>query len=171
LGLLGFPPHSIARDLDNPYLHKFVHQFRGKTGQKIVPKKGGYEEIVRLLTAGRALAFLADQYAGSKGCWVTFFGRPASTHKAIALFALGHDARVIVSSAQRLDRPLRYAIRLHAVTDVRDGGPEVRGVRELTQWYTSAFESMIRQAPEQYWWLHRRWKDRRSSRQAARAAA
>lgn len=171
LGLLGFPTYSVARDLDNPYLHNYLQRFRGATGQHIVPKKGGYDEIVACLEQGRALGLLADQYAGSKGCWVNFFNRPASAHKAIALFALGHNAQVLVSAAvRRGGEPLRYTMHLHAATDVRAGGPEVGGVRELTQWYTSAFEEMIRQAPEQYWWLHRRWKDHRAARKASKAA-
>lgn len=171
LGLLGFPTYSVARDLDNPHLHDFIHKFRGQTGQQIVPKKGGYDQIVSLLSRRETMAFLADQYAGSKGCWVTFFGRPASAHKAIALFALNHQARVLVSAARRVERPLHFEIELHGVALVGSGAAEVQGVRELTQWYSSVFESMIRRAPEQYWWLHRRWKDKRRSPAARRAAA
>ena len=85
LGILGFPTYTVARPLDNPYLHAFVNRFRGATGQHIVPTKGGYDQILAVLRSGGTMAFLADQYAGSKGCWVTFFGRPASAHKAIAL--------------------------------------------------------------------------------------
>lgn len=170
LGLLGFPTFSVARDLDNPYLHEFVNDFRGRTGQYIIPKKGGYEQILAALAARGAMAFLADQYAGAKGCWVTFFGRPASTHKAIALLALEHQARVFVGSARRAGAPLQYVLEIGAEADTRSGRPEVSGVRELTGWYTGELERLIRRAPEQYWWLHRRWKDSRPAARRRRAA-
>ena len=78
LGILGFPTYTIARTLDNQFLDRFLNDFRGKTGQHIIPKNGGYDRIVEVLSAGGAMTFLADQYAGAKGCWVEFFGRPAS---------------------------------------------------------------------------------------------
>jgi len=101
---------------------------------------------------------------------VTFFGRPASTHKAIALLALEHQAPLLVGIGRRLHEPLHYELGLWAVTDSKTHPPEAAGVRELTQWYTSQFEDMIRQTPEQYWWLHRRWKDNRPAKRRAKAA-
>lgn len=164
LGLLGFPSFTVARNLDNPYLDRFVGRFRGASGQYMIPKNGGYEQILQVLAAGGTMAFLADQYAGPKGCWVEFFGRPASAHKAIALLALEHDAPIMVCSARRLDRPLQFEVTLSAVADPREAGGEAASVRQLTQWYTSQVERIIRQAPDQYWWLHRRWKDPRPPR-------
>ncbi len=92
LGVLGFPTYTVARTLDNPYLDAFLNDFRGRTGQHIIPKNGGYDQIVDVLARGGTMTFLADQYAGPKGCWVEFFGRPASAHKAIALLALDNNA-------------------------------------------------------------------------------
>lgn len=170
LGLLGFPAYTVARPLDNPYLHQFVNRFRRVTGQHILPKKGGYEQIVDALSRGATMAFLADQYAGSKGCWVEFFGRPASVHKAISLFSLNSDAPMLIGSARRTGKPLHYEMTLHGVADPRDLADEPDAVRRLTQWYTSELERAIRRAPEQYWWVHRRWKDNRPARRRRRAA-
>jgi KDO2-lipid IV(A) lauroyltransferase len=167
LGLLGFPSFTVARNLDNPYLDRFVGRFRGASGQYMIPKNGGYDQILQVLAAGGTMAFLADQYAGPKGCWVEFFGRPASAHKAIALLALEHDAPIMVCSARRLERPLQFEVTLSAIADPREAGDEAGSVRQLTQWYTSQVERMIRQAPDQYWWLHRRWKDPRPPRKSA----
>jgi KDO2-lipid IV(A) lauroyltransferase len=164
LGVLGFPTHSVARKLDNPYLDRFVNRFRGATGQYIIPKKGGYDQILEVLGSGGVITFLADQYAGRKGCWVEFFGRPASAYKAIALLALSNDGPVVVSYSKRLGRPLQFELATTAVMDPRDASDEVAGVKELTQWYTSRLEDIIRQNPEQYWWIHRRWKDTRAPR-------
>ena len=107
---------------------------------------------------------LADQAAGDKGCWVPFFGREASAHKAIALFSLHHDAPVVVGGCRRIGGPLEYELSMEAVADPRAGSPEVAGVRELTTWYTAQLERIVRRAPEQYWWLHRRWKDNRPAK-------
>ena len=116
------------------------------------------------------MTLLADQYAGRKGCWVEFFGRPASAHKAIALLALDNDCPVFVTSARRLDRPLRFELAIREVADpqqVREMGT----IRDVTQWYTSHLEDMIRRTPEQYWWIHRRWKDTRKRRRSKKKVA
>lgn len=172
LGILGFPTYTVARALDNPFLDRFVNRFRGVSGQFMIPKNGGFDQIQEVLGRGGTMTFLADQYAGDKGCWVEFFGRPASAHKAIALLALSNDAPMVVGYCRRLDRPLEFELAVHAVTDPRDVGDEVASVRQLTQWYTTGLEEIIRQAPNQYWWLHRRWKEnrRRQKRQENKAA-
>lgn len=171
LGILGFPTYTVARALDNPFLDRFVSRFRGITGQRLIPKNGGYEQILDVLAHAGTMALLADQYAGAKGCWVQFFGRPASAHKAIALLALENDAPVAICSNRRLDRPLHFIMDTFAILDPRQPSESTGGVRELTQWYTSRLEDMIRLAPEQYWWLHRRWRDPRPPRQARKKAA
>lgn len=164
LAVLGFPTHTVARTLDNRYLDRFVNRFRGGTGQHMIPKKGGFDQILDVLARGGTMTFLADQYAGPKGCWVEFFGRPASAHKAIALLALDNDAPVAICSARRIGPPLHIELGTTATVDPRDAGDEVGSIRELTQWYTRCLEQIIRRTPQQYWWLHRRWKDTRKSR-------
>jgi KDO2-lipid IV(A) lauroyltransferase len=171
LAILGFPTYTVARTIDNPYVDSFLNRFRSRTGQHMIPKDGGYDQIVEVLARGQMMSFLADQYAGSRGCWVEFFGRPASTHKAIALFALSHDAPLVVGYARRKNRPLHYDMIIQSVADPRSGEEHVSSVPRLTQWYTSELERAIRAAPEQYWWLHRRWKDTRRPKQKQKQAA
>jgi KDO2-lipid IV(A) lauroyltransferase len=156
-GVLGFPTYAVARNLDNPYLHDFVTRFRGMTGQHIIPKKD-YQKILAVLAGGGVLTILGDQYAGDKGCWVNFFGRPASTHKAIAVLSLEHGAPLTVAYARRLGRPLHFQMKVHAMADPRLPGQPAGSVFELTQWYANRLEEIVRLAPEQYWWVHRRWK-------------
>ena len=171
LGLLGFSTYTVARNLDNPYLDRFLNRFRGATGQHIISKNGGYEEILQVMGSGGTMAFLADQYAGPKGCWVQFFGRPASAHKAIALLALEYDAPIAVCCAQRRDRPMQFEMKVAGIADPRQSSEGVASLQQLTQWYSSCLEQMIRAAPEQYWWLHRRWKDPRPARRIPSKAA
>jgi Kdo2-lipid IVA lauroyltransferase/acyltransferase len=170
LGILGFPTHTVARTLDNPYLDRFVNEFRGATGQHIIPKNGGFDRILEVLAGGGTMTFLADQYAGPKGCWVEFFGRPASAHKAIALLALENNAKMSVCGSLRCGRPMRFELHNYATIDPQEVGNSVGTVRDLTQWYSSRLEDLIRQAPDQYWWLHRRWKDTREKKPAKKAA-
>lgn len=171
LGLLGFPTYTVARTLDNPYLDRFVNQFRGVTGQSIIPKDGGSTQAVQVMEAGGTMTLLADQYAGLKACWVDFFGRPASAYKTIALLALEHNAPVAVCGVRRLGKPLQFEMKLVAMIDPQDVSNNVGTIHELTQWYTSRIEEMVREAPEQYWWLHRRWKDPRPQRKSHAKAA
>src|SRR6266404_444301 len=98
LGLLGFTTHAVARPLDNPYLDRFLRSFREKTGQKILAKKGDFDQMQALLDRGGVIATLADQDAGQRGLFVDFFGRPASTHKAIALMALEYQVPIVVAT-------------------------------------------------------------------------
>lgn len=161
LGMFGFPTYTIARPLDNPYLNRYLNEFRGRTGQCILSKNGSAGQIQDVLNRGGILALLGDQYAGSKGCWIEFFGRPASCHKAIALFALNNDAPAMFGYAQRNGKPLHMLLVAESVLDPREVGSEMQSVPAITKWYTERLEHTIRQAPEQYWWLHRRWKDTR----------
>jgi KDO2-lipid IV(A) lauroyltransferase len=158
LGLFGFPSHSIARPLDNPFLERFVSRLRGRTGQQMVPKDGGGDEITRVLRNKGIVGLLGDQAAGRKGCWVQFFGRPASTHKAVAVLPLGAEAPLVVCFARRLGEPLQYELSLEGVADPAEPGFVHRDVAGLAQWYTSCLEQVIRRRPDQYWWVHRRWK-------------
>ncbi|MFN9550745.1 MAG: lysophospholipid acyltransferase family protein, partial [Pirellulaceae bacterium] len=170
-GLLGLPSSNIARPLDNPHINAFVAQFRAQGGQFLIPKNGSSFLIERHLRAGGTLGLLADQDAGSKGCWVDFLGRPASCHKALALFTLSTGAPMMVFSNIRL-RPLHFRMRLEVIADPLVGGTCCEGVRQLTGWYNDRLAEAILRTPEQYWWLHRRWREPppRASRTWNRAA-
>jgi Kdo2-lipid IVA lauroyltransferase/acyltransferase len=171
LGILGFPTYTVARTLDNVYIDRFVNQFRGKTGQHMIPKNGGADQIERVLSNNGTMTFLADQYAGAKGCWVDFFGRPASAYKAIALLALQYNAVMAVSAATRKNKPMHFHMHNYAMADPQAIDSNLGTLRELTQWYTTRLEELIRRTPNQYWWLHRRWKDTREPKQKKRQAA
>jgi KDO2-lipid IV(A) lauroyltransferase len=158
MGLFGFPTYAVARPLDNRFLDRFVKSFREAKGQHILPKQGSADEIAELLAHNRTLSVLGDQHAGPKGLWVDFFGAPASTHKAIALFALTNQAPVAVGYGRRLAGPLQYEMGVEAIADSAELRAETRDTLALTQWFTGVLEGLIRRAPEQYWWVHRRWK-------------
>jgi KDO2-lipid IV(A) lauroyltransferase len=159
LGLLGYPTFSVARKLDNPYLNEFIGNFRGQTGQYIIDKNEGYEDILTVLGNNGTMAFLADQSAGRKGAWVNFFNRPASAYKAMALLSLQYDAPIFVCFAMRRhDCPMHFTMRIVDYFDPRSTEGDTLSIQEITQWHTSRLEEQVRLAPDQYWWLHNRWK-------------
>jgi KDO2-lipid IV(A) lauroyltransferase len=113
---------------------------------------------------------LADQDAGQRGLFVDFFGRPASTHKAIALLAIEHQAPVVVGVARRIGRRFHYEIRCADIIEPGEFTGSADDARLLTQRYTRALEELIRQDPTQYLWLHRRWKHQPVRKKATMAS-
>ncbi|MDB5349610.1 MAG: Lauroyl/myristoyl acyltransferase [Planctomycetota bacterium] len=168
-GLYGFPPNSVARTLDNPYLDRFVRSFRERTGQRMISKKGGSDEILDVLNRGGVMSFLADQDAGQNGMYVDFFGKPASTHKSIAILALQHNAPVVVGFARRTGPGFRYEVGCELIIEPGEFQGSGDDVKLLTQRYTTALERIVRRDPEQYLWLHRRWKHQPKPRGRAKA--
>ena len=158
MGMLGFKIFAIARPLDNPYLDAWMRRWREATGQKMIAKKGEYERIEEVLKAGNVLGTLGDQDAGARGMFVDFFNRPASTHKAVALLAIEYNVPMLVLGAARVGEPMRYRVYVEDVIDPSDYPVRADAVKVITERFTQALERLVRRHPEQYFWLHRRWK-------------
>ncbi len=158
IGALGFRIASIARPIDNPYIDQFLRSFREQRRQKILTKKGEMGRIEEVLSQGGLVGTLADQDAGPRGPFVSFFGRPASTHKAIALLALEHRALILVAGAARVAEPCFYHALVEDIIAPEDYAGRPDAVRAITQRFTTALERLVRRYPDQYFWLHRRWK-------------
>jgi len=165
LGALGFRTYAIARVLDNPPLEAFLKTFRQATGQTIIAKKDDFDRLAEVMRSGGKVATLGDQDAGPRGVFVEFFGRPASAHKAVALMAIEFDAPLVVTGTPRVG-PMRYEVISEDVIDPRDYATRSDAVKAITQRYHAALERLIRQHPEQYFWLHRRWKTQPSRKPA-----
>jgi KDO2-lipid IV(A) lauroyltransferase len=183
LGRLGFKTYAIARVLDNPHLERLVLRLRQATGQTIIAKHDDFDRLTRALASGGKVSTLADQDAGPRGVFVDFFGRPASTHKAIALMAIEFDALICVTGMPRVSRhnypaahalpgmeSTYYAVELEETIDPRDYAERPDAVKAITQRYTAALERLIRRHPEQYFWLHRRWKHQPQTKRVKQVA-
>lgn len=180
-GLYGVSMGVIARDLDNPHLHEWFKRFRELTGHRMFSKDGAAEQMLPLLARRGHVGLLCDQDAGPRGLFVDFFGKPASTFKSIALAALEYRALICVGGAIRMpdnfhdDHTVgpawsRFELICEDVIDPETiDSPDPVG--EITRRYTAALERLIRRAPEQYFWVHRRWKSVPQQRRAARKAA
>jgi KDO2-lipid IV(A) lauroyltransferase len=160
LATIGFPTVSVARPLDNPYVSEFVFGVRERTGQKIIAKKGATQEIVEVLDNHGVVGFIADQNAGSKGLFVDFFGRKASTYKSIALLAMQYEVPIVVGYARRLGERFRFQVACQDIIWPADWKAQDEPMKYITQRYTRAIEDMVREDPSQYLWVHRRWKSR-----------
>ena len=160
LALLGFPTSSIARPLDNKYISDWLFGVREKMGQKMIVKKGATEEVVDVLDNKGVVGFVADQNAGSKGVFVDFFGRKASTYKSIGLLAMQYEIPIVIGFARRLEGPFQFQVGAQDIIYPADWQAAEDPLRYITQRYTKAIEDFVRTDPGQYWWVHRRWKTR-----------
>lgn len=160
MAALGFPNNAVARSLDNPYINNFVLGERSRRGMNILDKKGATEQIPGIIADKGCVSFIADQDAGKKGVFVDFFGRKASTYKSIALLAMQNEIPVIVGYGTRLDGYFHFEIGIEDIIYPSDWKDAAKPLEYITQRYTTALENVIRRAPEQYLWTHRRWKHR-----------
>jgi len=156
----GVPMDVVAHRQKNPLFDDYLVKTRGRLGLTVIVKNDAFRLARRSLSEGRVAAFVADQNIRRRGVFVDFFGRVAATPRGPALFALRSGAPVFLGTAVRLPGwPSRYAVRAERVP-VRHDLPVDEAILELTQRYTSILEQRIREAPEQYFWQHRRWKTR-----------
>lgn len=154
-GLNDIAGYLVARPLDNPFIDRDFRRMRERTGMKVLDKVGSLMDMVTILRNHGVVCLLADQDAGPRGKYVEFFGRPASTSPVVEMLARATDAIIVVAACRRGPRNFEF------IGEVADVIPpeEYRGREEVVnQRVATALESLIRRAPEQYFWLHRRWK-------------
>lgn len=171
LATLGFNTTSVARPLDNPYVNDWLLGVREKRGQRILAKTGALNEIPDVLDQAGAVGFIADQNAGSKGMFVDFFGRKASTYKSIGLLAMRYNVPIVIGYARRRDGQFHFDVGTQDVILPEHWESQPDPLRYITQRYTKAVEDFVRVDPGQYLWVHRRWKTRPKEELAAAAAA
>jgi KDO2-lipid IV(A) lauroyltransferase len=152
----GLPVDAVWQRLRNEPLSRFVEEIRERLGIGLIERGDAWDQLMDSLAAGRIVVFVADQDARSRGVFVPFFGRLASTHRAPALLALRAGAPFFLGGTQRIGqrRYKAWAVRLDPPAGV-DGREQVLA---LTRMWTSELERRIRLSPEQYFWHHRRWK-------------
>lgn len=156
--LAGEPLTVVARPMDNPYLDRFLNSVRRRWGSRVIEKREALKALLEALRQGGKVGILIDQYvARGEGAFVDFFGHPASTTTAPALVALRSGAAVIPVVI------LRQGVgRFRIVVGKEVAVPRTGGIREdvaaLTAAMTKALEDLIRLRPEEWFWVHRRWK-------------
>ena len=159
MGLLGVPFAVIARPLDNPALDRRLVELRAGTGNAVIPKRRAVRETMKALARGSGVAILIDQDARDDGVFVPFFGRLASTTPTLALLALRTGAPVIPVFA-RVNADGTISISIEPAVPVDAGPDRDADVVRITAACTAVVERWVRKDPEQWLWMHRRWKTR-----------
>jgi KDO2-lipid IV(A) lauroyltransferase len=160
LATLGYPVSGLARPLDNPLVNDWLMGIRERRGLRIITKWDATQRMQEVLDEGGVLGFIADQNAGDRGLFVPFFGRLASTYKSIALLAMARELPIVCGYARRLGRESRYGLGVTDVISPAQWADQPDPLYYITARYIRAIEQMVREAPEQYLWMHRRWKSR-----------
>lgn len=156
---LQLPPMSVvARPLDNPLLHGLLERARTRLGNSVIYRRGGLRRIMRTLQANSIVAIMIDQHIqSSDAVMVNFFGRPASTTTAVAQLALRTGAAVIPVFAVPIAGGRYKLIYDHPVAPPAADCADP--MRDFTQRCTDVLERYVREHPDQWLWMHRRWRD------------
>jgi KDO2-lipid IV(A) lauroyltransferase len=158
-GRFGFPVSGIYRPLKSDPINMLIYNYRTRFGAKLVLKKHSMRNILRSLDNNECVGMLLDQDAGSSaGVFVDFFGRPACTNKGLALLALKTEAPVIPAFVTR--NGLNYRIEFGKEIPLIKTGEKSKDLVANTQQYNKIIEECVRQYPEQWFWVHRRWKSK-----------
>jgi KDO2-lipid IV(A) lauroyltransferase len=151
----------VVRALDNPYLDCLVQRHRTLHGNSVFEKQDFARELLAAMKAGETVGILMDQnITPPQGVFVDFFGHQACTASGLARVALRTDAAVV--PAFTIWDPVLRKYRVHfdpALTLVRSGDDEA-DVLANTARFTKVIEDLVRRYPEQWLWVHRRWKTR-----------
>lgn len=160
LAALGFPTAAVMRPLDNVYLNDFLVRTRGVRGMMLLDKKGAASKVEDVIKSGSQVGFIGDQDAGRKGMFVEFFGRPASTYRSIGLLAMHIERPIVVGYARRRGARARYDLGVERIIRPEEWAGRDDPLRWITESFTAGIEAVVRQQPDQYLWIHRRWKSR-----------
>ncbi len=160
MATLGFKSYSIARPIDNPHFDAWLLGVRENKGQIILSKRGVTTTAQDVLENKGVLGIIADQNAGPKGLFVPFFGRLASTYKSIGLLAIQHNVPVIIGYARRRNDRFEFDLGITDIIEPTDWQSQSDELYYITERYTRAIETFVREDPTQYLWIHRRWKTR-----------
>lgn len=155
--LHGYPLHVIGRRANVPFLHDFIVRCREAHGNRVIVRTGAMRKILTVLKQGEVLGVLADQRGStSEGLMIDFFGQPAPTDMDIAKIILKTGAVVLPIFTVRnedqthtvhVGEPLQYKVTGNLEDDVLG----------VTEAYMKVIEDFIRQHPDQWLWMHRRW--------------
>ena len=153
------PIHVVVRPLDNPRLDDLLTTLRERGGSQLIRKREAVRAILQTLRRGKTVGIMIDQHISEReGVVVPFFGRPASTASAPALIAIRSGAAVVPAGIIRLAGRGRYRIRIFPEVEVRRSGDLKADLVENTARFNQAIEAMIREHPDHWFWVHRRWK-------------
>ena len=143
---------SVYQGLGNRFIDEHVRRTRSQTGLELFDRHDGFEPVIELLRSGGGVGVLSDQHAGDHGIWTPFFGRLASTSPLPALLAKRTRAAMIAAAVYTTG-PARWRMVFTERFDLAGAS-----VAALTSKINEVIEKQIRRAPEDWFWVHNRWK-------------
>jgi Kdo2-lipid IVA lauroyltransferase/acyltransferase len=159
--LYGYPLKFIVRPIDNPRVEQLISNYRTLSGNIPIQRRQAAREILKALRRNEAVGILFDQNTTrGEGVFADFFGIPAATTPAIALFALRSGAAVIPGFLIWDENLKKHRLRLDPPVELIDTGDLSHDVLENTTRFNKILETYVRQYPDQWLWIHRRWKTR-----------
>jgi len=160
-GMRGHPVHMVHRTIANPLLDRWLNALRARAGTRTIRKRHAARAVLAALHERGLLVLPFDQNSTrGLGVFVDFFGVPASTNAGLARIALRTDAPIVPAFIVREGRSARHRVHVLPIMQVeRTGDPRADVVRN-TQRFSAVFEDMVRRHPEQWLWMHKRWKTR-----------
>jgi Kdo2-lipid IVA lauroyltransferase/acyltransferase len=159
--LYGYPLHYMARPLDNKRLDALVNQYRCSSGNKPIFKNESARVMLKILKDSGTIGILADQNTmPEEGVFVDFFGKSACATTGIARVALHTGAAVVPGYAYWDETIEKYRLRFEPAVELIRTGDTERDVFENTQRFAKIIEEIIQKHPDQWVWVHKRWKTR-----------
>lgn len=158
--LRGYEVSVIGRELYDPRLDRLLVQNRESVGLENIPSSAGVKPIIRALRGGKLLGVLADQDSSRvRGVFVDFFGRPARTAVGPALLAYKTGSPIVPMAILREGKN-RYRIMVKPRVELCFSGDREKDLVDVIQEYTMVLESIIREHPAQWLWMHDRWRSK-----------
>ncbi|NUN69102.1 MAG: lysophospholipid acyltransferase family protein [Bacteroidetes bacterium] len=151
------PYTIIVQKQRNPYINDFMTRMRSRFGSKLVVMERGLRESLRALSNNEIVALIADQSGPESGIYTNFFGRPASTHQGPAVFQVRSGAPMVLVMLIR-DGEERFRIELEEIDTATLSGTDAQRMQQITDRHVAALERYIRQYPDHWLWMHKRWK-------------
>ena len=159
LSAYGYPFEFLVRRIENPAVERLIDTIRTRFGNRTIDKRSAARFMVRTLRSGSLLGLLVDiNVVRDKGIFVDFFGVPACTTFIAAKLSLRTGAPLLPVFAPWDECPQRYVLRIGAPLTIDRSGEEDRDVRQLTEKFTNVVEDQIRRHPDQWLWIHKRWR-------------
>jgi len=151
--------HFVRREFKPRWVDALVTRRFRRAGFGTLPKRGALDAIVRCLEQGDMAVFPFDQHAGGRDAiQVAFFGHPAGTFRSVAVLALATGAPVLPAASWR-EPDGRHVLRFEEPLPAIECEDVNEAIRRNTRAYNAALERLILRHPEQWWWVHRRWKE------------
>src|SRR2546421_415395 len=161
LSLFGHPLSFLVRRIDNPKIEAMINRARTHLGNRTIDKRSAAREMLEILRAGETLGVLVDlNTLDREAIFVDFFNQPASTTFIVAKLALRTGAAVLPVFAPWDKERNCFLLKVDSPLSIERTGNEEEDVRRLTQQYTRIVEDYVRRYPDQWLWIHRRWKTR-----------